>query len=104
MPAFRSVMSVLVSVVVRSSFTNSRPALRPPLAGGAACGRRAIAPGTLTPGRYNGRGQYHGREQASSDRPPPEEDEHRRDQQAKSEPYAEGTHPARPWPVGKRCI
>jgi hypothetical protein len=35
MPAFRSVVSVLVSFVVRSFSTNSRPALR-----AAACGGR----------------------------------------------------------------
>ena len=38
MPAFRSVVSVLVSFVVRSFSTNSRPALR-----AAACGGRPRA-------------------------------------------------------------
>ncbi len=61
--------------------------------------RAGSCPGTFTPRRYNGRGHQHGREQASSDRPPPEEDEHRRNQQAKPKPYPEGPHPRRPRPV-----
>jgi hypothetical protein len=58
---FRSVVSVLVRFVGRTFSTNSRPASgRPPAALGRRRGHAAGArsrSGTLTPGRYNGRGQ-----------------------------------------------
>jgi hypothetical protein len=47
MPAFRSVVSVLVSVVVRGFSTNSRPALR-----AAACGGRPRAGSTGSTGSF----------------------------------------------------
>ena len=54
MPAFRSVVSALVSLVGRSFSTNSRPALR-----AAACGGRPRPAAPLTTGRRPGLADYH---------------------------------------------